>query len=626
MINVGAKLIPKPEINPNLVRINTEAIPVPTIISKGEYNTEPKDVPNIFSEEIQIDDTESPEANNVERSLTIETPDIIANNEFEELSVIGRYESILRTDPIRVNDIASYFEYREFDHHQAIINEQLRLNIPFPGQRFIVGGFQAVVDNIVEMVTNWDEVWKNYADEAKRGMTDILKDSANRLVGSLTESARARRNRRRRMGVENVSKRPKMFHDTQRSLTQQKARQEDNWDDLEQDDEGNISKRDLIHYTNFANNILIKVINESLLEKGVIMEHRWSRLKSPERTNKHSSNIFIHLLVMATRIQHRLFPFNTFNNIDKKAINLRTLPNITWVPNEKFREGSPFQMINRIGPDFMKHKFEAMFIWDFMGVNQLSLENYLNRLSWLTEYEKYILSNKGFAVRLGQINVPPVFNEDFTVPFAQTEVKKIKSNKTMNMQSSFTLRLDQNLIWLDKINEIAGHKGGIDETFPMQQSVSHPYMRSLDQQRKNRIPLESNWRKVIKTIAKTWTSTKGRSLKDTQLSLVVKKVQLSNWLDLSIQQQSLSCFVFENIKILGTSDKITFNREGKDIQNMVINFIFKKCYQIEMGTKPINNNDRGRFIQINKNLKFDIPDERIEQIRTDILNNIIGNN
>ena len=37
-------------------------------------------------------------------------------------------------------------------------------------------------------------------------------------------------------------------------------------------------------------------------------------------------------------------------------------------------------------------------------------------------------------------------------------------------------------------------------------------------------------------------------------------------------------FVFENVRILGISDNIKFSRESTDVQNMNVDFTFKKMY------------------------------------------------
>jgi len=243
--------------------------------------------------------------------------------------------------------------------------------------------------------------------------------------------------------------------------------------------------------------------------------------------------------------------------------------------------GSPWALMQAIGPDFMKHKFDAFFMWNYIDNDPKSFEELLSSADtesdWITAYEKYILSRRGFAVRIGQITVPNIINDDYSIPFLETEIRKPKSTKTINNQTSFTLRLDQNLIWLDKINELAGHKNGIDETFPTHEDY-HPYMKAVQA---NNTSLE--WRHVLKTVAKSWpTHSKGMNynVKDSEFCLVIKMVHLSNWINPNYQQRALPYFIFENVRILGLSDKLTYEREGESTQEITVNFIFKRCHQL----------------------------------------------
>jgi len=252
---------------------------------------------------------------------------------------------------------------------------------------------------------------------------------------------------------------------------------------------------------------------------------------------------------------------------------------------------SPWQMVNAIGPDFLQHKFDAFFVWDFMreddgeGIH-VEITDALKKAGWLTEFDKHVLSHNGFAVRVGQITIPPVSNEEFTLPFLETEVKKVKSFKALETQASFSFRMDQDLIWLNQINEFSGRKNGLDESMIMK-SPRHPYLQAVNRQRRQEnIDVSSNWRHVLKTVAKSWPRHergKQTSVKRTQLCLVVKMVQLSNWVNKHYQSEFLPYFVFENVRILGTGDSVTYSREGGDIMSMTVNFIFKRHYQINRG-------------------------------------------
>jgi hypothetical protein len=256
-----------------------------------------------------------------------------------------------------------------------------------------------------------------------------------------------------------------------------------------------------------------------------------------------------------------------------------------YSPFMKAQNFSPYGTIGRIGPDFLSHKFDAYFVWDLYGTKVRDIDELMKNYDWLSPYEKYILSKRGFAVRVGQITIPHIINEDFTMPFLETEIKKVKSTKTMNNQASFTLRLDQNLIWLDTINSVAGHANVLDEHL-LNSTITHPLLQSINSEPNINGDFGDprRWRAVLKTLSKSWPPGSkgiGMRLKDSELCLVVKMTHLSNWVDKEIQQINLPYFIFENVRILGTSDKITYTREGSDTQSITINFIFKRCYEVK---------------------------------------------
>jgi len=279
---------------------------------------------------------------------------------------------------------------------------------------------------------------------------------------------------------------------------------------------------------------------------------------------------------------------------------------------------SPFRMIHAMGPDFMKNKFEAILVWGH-GDKEKHLSDFTGTLNPTSigfagaqppppdpnnppprnpeasgvnmhPYEKSILSREGFAVRFGEIQIPSISNEEFVWPILETQINKIRSSKVINRQASFTFRLDQNLIWLDKINELASHKNTIDTGIINKKSISMGSDRPPENYLKGRSTTYGDpreWRKVIRVLAQSWPQKLERNLRDPSdrgLCLVINMRHLSNWIHTSSQQKDLPFFVFEDIRILGTSDAINYERESGDIQNITINFIFKRCYQI---TEPL---------------------------------------
>jgi hypothetical protein len=289
--------------------------------------------------------------------------------------------------------------------------------------------------------------------------------------------------------------------------------------------------------------------------------------------------------------------FQEFNVIKISNDNQKVYKN-KYVESNNF---SPYAMIERIGPDFLQHKFDAYFVWDIYGSSSAKdWDEILQDYKWLSDYEKYILSKKGFAVRVGQITIPKISNDEFSIPFLETEVKKVKSTKSMNTQSSFTIRLDQGLFWLDMINGMAGHLNTIDEHL-FNNSDIHPYIKSI----KNPPEITKNdghpgrWRSILKTIARSWppgTVNNSYKIKDSELCLVVKMSHLSNWVNTNKQQHVLPYFIFENVRILGTSDKIQYSKES-NIQSITVNFLFKRCYEVTQEFKQLDQFGENKWIK-----------------------------
>jgi hypothetical protein len=102
----------------------------------------------------------------------------------------------------------------------------------------------------------------------------------------------------------------------------------------------------------------------------------------------------------------------------------------------------------------------------------------------------------------------------------------------------------------------------------------------------------------LKLISKSWPpgSVHGRyNIKDSELCLVVKMSHLSNWINVNKQQKVLPYFVFENVRILGTSDRIQYNKES-NIQSITINFIFKRCYEITQGFTNLDQFGNNKWV------------------------------
>jgi hypothetical protein len=289
---------------------------------------------------------------------------------------------------------------------------------------------------------------------------------------------------------------------------------------------------------------------------------------------------------------------------DKKTLNLSPKPgdNVDnmatiekfWNGGEEFKNYSPIQLLARSAPDFMSNKFDVYFLWNPEETKCESFEKLDSELiyPWATDLEKSILNHKGFAVRTGTIKFPNPINNDYTVPFLETQINKIRSTKSMDMQASFSFRMDQDLHWLEEFNILSGRLGQLDAS-TIDPAGKNKFLKAEAEFSPTNGPW-GNWQELFKCISKTWPR-KDNRIKRTGLCLIIKMVHLHNFIHTGIQQEILPYFVFENIKILGTGDKIEYNRDTADPLTMNINFIFRRAYQIYASDLP---NGKGEFIRV----------------------------
>jgi len=255
---------------------------------------------------------------------------------------------------------------------------------------------------------------------------------------------------------------------------------------------------------------------------------------------------------------------------------------------------SPVELIHHMGPDFMSNKFDAFWLWNPV---QSSDEGSFDveygdgmRPKWATEYEKFVIDHMGFAVRMGSVTFPASYNNDFETPFLETRVSRVKSDKTRNPMSKFTLRLDQDLLWIDYLDILAGRLNTYVE--PMKDS-SDQFSKTTDKFYRNamKAPMSAmpDYRMLFKTIAKTWpwNSTGGENrVSDYGLCLLVRMRHLGNYVNTAYQMKDLPFLVFENVRLLGTGDAISYKRASPDIQEVSVDFIFRQSYILhpELGT------------------------------------------
>jgi type IV secretory pathway TrbF-like protein len=237
------------------------------------------------------------------------------------------------------------------------------------------------------------------------------------------------------------------------------------------------------------------------------------------------------------------------------------------------KSNHPISMLNAIGPDFMKHKFDAYFIFQDEENNLVSID--FDKEKWMTPFQKFIYNHKGFAVRFGTINIPAISKDSFNINWLETQINKPRTTINIENKATFTLRLDQNLFWLDFLDKIAGHNNTVDQLAFLKQKGSS------DAQYSNyfykEVSEESNhsWKEVINYISQSYFSKINK-----KLCLVVKMAHLSNFIYTGTQLRLLPYFVFEDIRILGTSTSLSYERESNNIQDLSINFIFKSLREV----------------------------------------------
>jgi hypothetical protein len=239
----------------------------------------------------------------------------------------------------------------------------------------------------------------------------------------------------------------------------------------------------------------------------------------------------------------------------------------------------PINLMNAIGPDFMKHKFDAYLVF-YKKDGTIQMLNSEEEEKWLTPFQKFIFSHKGFAVRFGNINIPKVSKTDFNVSWLQTQIKKSRTIIETENKATFTFRLDQNLFWLDMMDKIAGHNNTIDhlQYKKIKENNDETYTNIYFRDEED---YDNDWKGVIKSISQIFNSAyMDKGTDERKLCLVIKMAHLSDVIHPSTQTSVLPYFLFEDIKILGTSSNISYERESNSIQDISINFIFKFLYEV----------------------------------------------
>jgi len=259
----------------------------------------------------------------------------------------------------------------------------------------------------------------------------------------------------------------------------------------------------------------------------------------------------------------------------------------------------PINLLNAIGPDFMKHKFDAYLVFYLNDGNIQELTPQIAEERWMTPFQRFIFSHKGFAVRFGSISIPKVSKDDFTSQWLETKVHKPRTSLNFENKASFTFRLDHNLFWLDLIDKLAGHNNTIDQLQHKgaKESSDFQYRNIYHKDKMN----NENWKNVINSISNSFSpSYIDRRDNPRKLCLVIKMAHLSDVIHTGTQTRMLPYFIFEDIRILGTNTSISYEREGLGPQDISISFIFKFLSEIHTPNKL----GRETFIDHTSNNRF----------------------
>lgn len=67
-----------------------------------------------------------------------------------------------------------------------------------------------------------------------------------------------------------------------------------------------------------------------------------------------------------------------------------------------------------------------------------------------------------------------------------------------------------------------------------------------------------------------------------RLDIVVKRTSAGPRFQTELSEKKDERFVFEDVKLLGTSDPISFTKDSADIQEFTYDFIYKRCYKVDL--------------------------------------------
>lgn len=228
--------------------------------------------------------------------------------------------------------------------------------------------------------------------------------------------------------------------------------------------------------------------------------------------------------------------------------------------------------------DYIANRFTAILFW-YDG--QQNGGGYLRQMrdeqatykaneeTW-TNRAKSLVTEEGFFVRFGAVNVPQPANETFELSTGESSIQKIKSSKADNKKAEFTFRLDDNLEWLDFFEKGSGITDTVrGENKPEQKIYEYSFIKDIN---------------VLKDTTSfiTRSFSIGSNVKDQKLCLAVCEDDFNTRVMLQGEQRhSVWYYLFEDIRLLGASSGIEYNAEGGN-EDMTFSFIYKRLRKFNL--------------------------------------------
>jgi hypothetical protein len=241
------------------------------------------------------------------------------------------------------------------------------------------------------------------------------------------------------------------------------------------------------------------------------------------------------------------------------------------------------------GPDLYSNMFDVIIAWN--PKYPLGDNDYLKDSppAALNAREKLLLSQACLITRFDSINIPTPVKNTFSTPYQMRSIERLASNVNFNRKSHFTINADENLFVLDFTQNLAGHTGKL-EPFDAADSMIGTLKATATQAN---VQLMNNNIGFLKEISKTfpWEGRKGQTRQQQGLNnqgqglcIIVKEKFLSNYLYengiLKLNAKKEPYWIFENVRILGTSDPVKFSRDEVNKHSFTVEFIFRRCYRL----------------------------------------------